>query len=88
MIQKFKEMAMPGKIGPSFAYTPQYAIDSDPKNILAAENAEELLANFWMDVYVYGEYPSVVLRYLKEQGITIDIRPGEMALLRSAKPDF
>ena len=55
VIQKFRELEMPGMIGPSFAYTPQYSIDSDPKNILAAENAEELLANFWMDVYVYGE---------------------------------
>lgn len=79
---------MPGMIGPSFAYTPQYSIDSDPKNILAAENAEELLANFWMDVYVYGEYPSVILQALKEQGITIDIQSGDMEILRAAKPDF
>lgn len=44
---------MPGMIGPSFAYTPQYSIDSDPKNILAAENAEELLANFgWMFMFM------------------------------------
>lgn len=88
VIQKFRELEMPGMIGPSFAYTPQYSIDSDPKNILAAENAEELLANFWMDVYVYGEYPSVILQALKEQGITIDIQSGDMEILRAAKPDF
>ncbi|HBH5801924.1 TPA: glycoside hydrolase family 1 protein, partial [Enterococcus faecium] len=51
VINTFHEMEIPGKIGPSFAYTPNYPINSDPKNILAAENAEDLMAHYWMDVY-------------------------------------
>ena len=39
VINKFHELEMPGKIGPSFAYTPNYPIDSNPENVLAAENA-------------------------------------------------
>lgn len=52
VINKFHELEMPGKIGPSFAYTPNYPIDSNPENVLAAENAEDLMANYWMDVYM------------------------------------
>lgn len=88
VIRRFHELEVPGLIGPSFAYTPQYALDSNPLNILAAENAEELMAHFWLDVYVYGEYPTVAIKYLESQDIHIDIQEGDMALLRSAKPDF
>ncbi|MTD37549.1 family 1 glycosylhydrolase [Erwinia sp. CPCC 100877] len=88
VINKFHELNMPGKIGPSFAYSPNYAIDSNPKNVLAAENAEDLLANFWMDIYLQGRYPLAALRYLEEKGWAPQIEPEDMVLLRSAKPDF
>ncbi|MDR0922065.1 MAG: glycoside hydrolase family 1 protein [Lactobacillales bacterium] len=88
VINKFHELKMPGKIGPSFAYTPQYSLDSNPEDVLAAENAEEMNANFWMDVYLYGEYPIVALKYLKEQGIAPTFEAGDAELLKSAKPDF
>ncbi|WIK66309.1 glycoside hydrolase family 1 protein [Globicatella sanguinis] len=84
----FHEMVPDGKIGPSFAYSPNYAKDSDPINVLAAEKAENLNAYFWMDIYLWGRYPKSALRYLEEQGITLDIQSGDMELLASAKPDF
>lgn len=88
VINKFHEMQMPGKIGPSFAYTPNYAIDSNPENVLAAENAEDLMAHYWMDVYAWGEYPIAIIKFLEKQGIAPTIEDGDMELLRSAKPDF
>lgn len=89
VINKFHEMNIPGgKIGPSFAYTPQYAFNSDPMNIIAAENAEEMTAHFWMDVYVYGEYPRVALKYLAENGLSFEITEADKKLLKSAHPDF
>ncbi|SJZ40696.1 6-phospho-beta-glucosidase [Pilibacter termitis] len=88
VINTFHEMKMDGKIGPSFAYSPQYALDSNPKNILAAENAEDALSHFWMDVYLYGEYPIAIFNRLKEQGIAPTFEEGDAELLKSAKPDF
>ncbi|MEQ7215640.1 glycoside hydrolase family 1 protein [Enterococcus asini] len=88
VINKFHEMQMPGKIGPSFAYTPNYAIDSNPENVLAAENAEDLMAHYWMDVYAWGEYPIAIMKFFEKQGIAPTIEPGDMELLCSAKPDF
>ena len=43
VINKFHELEMDGQIGPSFAYTPQYAKDSDPLNVLAAEKCRRAL---------------------------------------------
>ena len=59
-ITAFRALGMVGKIGPSFAYGPNYSVNADPQNVLAAENAEEFGAHFWMDVYVRGEYPPLV----------------------------
>lgn len=88
VINKFHEMKMPGKIGPSFAYSPNYAFDSDPKNVLAAENAEDLMAHWWMDIYAWGQYPIAMFDLLQKRGVAPTIESGDMELLQSAKPDF
>lgn len=88
VIEAFHELVPDGKIGPSFAYTPHYPIDTDPKNVQAADDAEELNSYFWMDVYAYGRYPRAVMHYLKENGLSPEIKPGDMELLKRAKPDF
>lgn len=87
-IKAFRELGISGKIGPSFAYSPNYAIDSKPENVLAALNAEEYNANFWMDVYMWGEYPKAVFTWLEEQGWAPDILPGDIELLKQGTPDF
>ncbi len=87
-INIFHELNISGQIGPSFAYTPQYSYNSDPINVLAAENAEELTANFWLDVYLYGSYPHAAVSYLRKQGVMPKITKEDEILLKSAKPDF
>lgn len=88
VIKKFHEMQIPGMIGPSFAYGPNYSINSDPMNVLAAEDAEDLNAHLWLDVYSFGKYPAFALNYLKEQGIAPVFAPGDEELLKAGKPDF
>lgn len=89
VIQSFKALNIPeALIGPSFAYSPVYPATPNPNDVLASENAEELLAHFWMDVYVWGEYPKATMRYLSENGIAPTILPGDMELLKAGKPDF
>ncbi|MGC6768137.1 glycoside hydrolase family 1 protein [Enterococcus sp. LJL51] len=88
VISKFHELKMPGMIGPSFAYGPNYSINSDPKNVLASEDAEDLNAHLWLDVYVFGEYPIAALKYLAEQGVAPEIEAGDIELLKAGKPDF
>lgn len=88
VIKKFHELNMPGSIGPSFAYGPNYSLNSDPKNILAAEDSEDLNAHFWMDVYLFGKYPISALKMLKKQGLAPTIENGDEELLAAGKPDF
>lgn len=88
VIKKFRELNIEGQIGPSFAYGPTYAKDSQPLNQLAAENNEAFNAHWWMDVYAFGEYPQTVWNYLKARDLAPTIEPGDMDLLKEAKPDF
>lgn len=88
VIKLFHDMNISGKIGPSFAYGPAYAFDADPENQLAAENREEIQANFWMDVYAYGRYPAVAWKYFEDRGIAPTIEEGDMELLKEGMPDF
>ncbi|GER67799.1 aryl-phospho-beta-D-glucosidase BglC [Weizmannia acidilactici] len=87
-IQEFRKYVPDGKIGPSFAYSPAYPFSSKPEDILAAENAEEFLSHWWMDVYAWGEYPRAAWHYLEEKGLAPELRKGDLELLKSAKPDF
>ena len=87
-IQSFREHVKDGMIGPSFAYAPCYPNTSKPEDVLAAENAEEFLNHWWMDIYVFGEYPKVAYNYLKERGLDPNIEDGDVELLKAGKPDF
>ncbi|MFD1464898.1 glycoside hydrolase family 1 protein [Lapidilactobacillus mulanensis] len=86
----FHEHNYQGMIGASFAYSPIYAVDADPENQLAADNAEQMNAYYWMDVYAFGRYPDVVRQWQIEQGIAPEILPEDSQLLGDplSRPDF
>lgn len=88
VIKSFHDMNMPGKIGPSFAYGPNYALDANPINTLAMTDAEELNAHFWLDVYLLGRYPQVAFKMLESQGLAPQIEAGDAALLLAGRADF
>ncbi len=87
-IESFRKIVPNGKIGPSFAYTPNYPASCNPIDIVAKENAEELDSYWWMDLYTRGEYPSWAFNYLKKKGVAPVIESGDTELLKSGKPDF
>ncbi len=87
-IESFRKYVSNGMIGPSFAFGPVYAYSCDPKDILSAENAEDLNCNWWLDVYCKGSYPSFALKYYEDLGIAPTIEDGDIELLEKGKPDF
>ncbi|HZG17560.1 MAG TPA: glycoside hydrolase family 1 protein [Candidatus Bathyarchaeia archaeon] len=87
-IQSFRHYVPDGKIGPSFAYGPVYPFDCQPQHILAFENAEELSNHWWMDVYAWGKYPSLMWNYLEREGLAPELADGDSELLQAGKPDF
>lgn len=88
VIKAFRDGKYPGKIGPSFAMSPAYAVDCQPENVIATENMLDLFSNFWMDVYVYGRYPKVALKNLAKNGLPPVFEAGDEDLLKAGKPDF
>lgn len=87
-IKSFREYVKDGKIGPSFAISPNYAYSCKPKDVLAMENAEEFNVNWWLDVYCRGEYPKAAFRYMERMGLEPIIEEGDMELLKEGAPDF
>jgi 6-phospho-beta-glucosidase len=87
-IESFRRHVPAGKIGPSFAYSPAYPLTSDPRDVLACENAEAFTNDWWLDVYCRGTYPEVPLRYLRDRDLGPTIADGDLELLARARPDF
>ncbi|EQB37684.1 aryl-phospho-beta-D-glucosidase [Virgibacillus sp. CM-4] len=88
VIQAFRNYVPAGKVGPSFAYMPGYPLDSKPDNVLAFENVEEQRNYWWMDIYAFGQYPQIMWNFLEAHSLTPVVEPGDMELLKEAKPDF
>jgi 6-phospho-beta-glucosidase len=87
-IESFREYVPDGRIGPSFAYSPAYAITSRPGDVLACDNAEVFTNDWWLDVYCEGRYPQLALQYLRERGLGPTIQDGDVDLLERGRPDF
>jgi len=79
-----KEMYPQAKVGASFAYGPTYAIDNKPENAMAKADYDDLNNYFWLDVYAYGRYPVVAMKYLESKGIAPQIEDGDMEILKKA----
>ncbi|WP_394248440.1 6-phospho-beta-glucosidase [Vibrio profundi] len=64
-----------------------YPFTCNPDDVLAAmhENNKWL---FFGDVQTRGKYPSYMLRYFREQGIEIEMSPGDRETLAQATVDF
>ncbi len=88
VIESFRCYVPNGMIGPSFAFSPIYPNTCNPEDVLAAENAEDLNCNWWLDVYCKGIYPSFAMKYYENLGVAPIIEDGDLELLERAKPDF
>lgn len=87
-IESFRQYVSNGMIGPSFAFTPNYAYTCKPEDVLARENAEDMNCHWWLDVYCFGNYPAFALSRYEKEGIAPEIEDGDLELLERGKPDF
>jgi 6-phospho-beta-glucosidase len=87
-VQSFRKYVPNGKVGPSFALSPVYPRTSHPEDVLAAENAEEMMNHWYMDVYVHGKYPEVIWSHLERKGTAPELQEGDLELLKQGAPDF
>ena len=87
-IESFRKYVPNGMIGPSFAFTPNYAYTCKTEDILARENAEDMNCHWWLDIYCWGTYPTFSLSRYENQGVAPEIEDGDLELLERGKPDF
>ena len=67
---KMAHEIIPGvTVGNMIAHTTLYPLTPNPKDVLAAQQADDLMNNFCSDVQVRGEYPTYIFRYFDEHGI-------------------
>ncbi|NLC97333.1 MAG: 6-phospho-beta-glucosidase [Erysipelotrichaceae bacterium] len=69
-------------IGCMVANSPYYPLTPSPEDVWAAfERDRETL--FFADVHARGKYPGYIQRYFKENGITLDIKDGDLELMKN-----
>ncbi|SES96159.1 glycoside hydrolase family 1 protein [Thorsellia anophelis] len=86
---KLAKQKMPEcQIGCMMIAAPFYPYSCDPKDILYAYEIERIWNYFCSDVQVRGKYPAFIERHLFENGIDIDIKPGDLALLAEHTVDY
>ena len=82
------EIIPDAKVGCMIIYSPTYAYDSNPENVMYALQKGRIFNNFFGDVQVRGEYPAFIKRYFKEHNINLEIQPGDLELLKTYTVDF
>ncbi|MGL4589181.1 MAG: glycoside hydrolase family 1 protein [Mycoplasmatales bacterium] len=87
-IKKFRELVPNGLVGPSFAYDPIYAQSAKPADVVALEDAQELINFLWMDPYANGTYSPLAINILAKLGYEIPMIEGDLEILANARPDF
>lgn len=82
------ELLPNAKIGPALGISPIYPKTCDPKDILAAEKAEELRNTFFLELYCNGRYLPAMQAYMRENDCLPTIEAGDLTLIKEGKCDF
>lgn len=88
VIKMCHDLCPDAMIGPAPNITTSYPASSDPKDMIAAYNMDDLRNNWYLDSLVFGEYPRSVDRYFELNGIELDIHQGDMEIMEECHPDF
>ncbi len=86
--QLLREIDPKAKIGVVNAVQNVYPKTSNPKDILAAMDGEELMMYMLLDMSVFGEYSHRVKNILKDMDCLPVINENDQELLKNNKPDF
>lgn len=76
------------QIGNMICFITSYPYTCDPEDILKCQQKMQINNWFCSDVQVRGEYPEYIKRYFAEQGVQIQMKPGDEEILRNGTVDF
>nr|AFS64714.1 beta-glucosidase [Bacillus amyloliquefaciens] len=81
------EIIPDSQIGCMIAATTTYPMTPNPEDVYAALQKERSTL-FFSDVQARGSYPGYMKRFFKENGITIEMKEGDEALLKEHTVDY
>ncbi|WP_138417751.1 glycoside hydrolase family 1 protein [Aquibacillus sediminis] len=87
-VQLGHEIIPGSQIGCMLIYAPVYSYDSNPENVVYAQQEARIFNNFCGDVQVRGEYPSFIDRYFRENDVNIEMEEGDLELIKEGTVDF
>ena len=87
-MQLLHEMVPGAKIGPAPNISLVYPKTCKPADILAAQNFNAIRNWLYLDMAVWGYYNPLVWAWLEENNALPDILPGDMEIMKAARPDF
>ncbi|AKU79885.1 glycoside hydrolase family 1 protein [Spiroplasma turonicum] len=76
------------KIGCMIASFPSYPINSKPDNVILNQKDQQLKMYLYLDVMCKGIYPNYILKYWKDNNISIDIKDDELKIISNNNVDF
>jgi len=76
------------RMGNMDCFVLSYAATCDPADVLANQAEMRRMNWFCSDVQVRGAYPSYARRMFEEDGVDIDIEPGDLADIEAGRVDF
>lgn len=82
------ELVPNGLVGAAIGYAPVYPLTSKPEDVMAAQNANDLHNQYYLDIYFKGHYTKSAMIYLEKTGMAPKIEPGDMELIKEGYSDF
>ncbi|MGO3795093.1 glycoside hydrolase family 1 protein [Vagococcus salmoninarum] len=76
------------QVGCMSIYATMYAYDCNPETVVAMKDRNRMFNYFCNDVQVRGEYPSYSKRFFEQNGITLDIQPGDLEVIKAHTVDY
>ena len=82
------ELVPGGKIGPAVSSTCTYPLSNRPEDVWAARMNDYLKTGYALEMYRYGSYSGLYMRYLEERGIVPKTFLGDDEILKSGVMDY
>ena len=82
------ELVRGGKVGPAVSSTCTYPLSNRPEDVWAARMNDFLKTGYALEMYRYGSYSGLYLRYLEERGVMPKTFAGDSDILKAGGMDY
>ncbi len=82
------ELVRGGKVGPAVSSTCTYPLSNRPEDVWAARMNDFLKTGYALEMYRYGSYSGLYLRYLEERDIVPKTFAGDSDILKAGGMDY